>query len=133
MPRKRKYTATSALRHQLKMERVLLGRPSEETALAAARAINAEWSQAYGNYREVYRKLKEYLGKAHPDVPSGLYGLYRSFLFKALANVPKGASPDAIIDEFAKKCRLDVAVMRDVLEQFGMHIERSEEELVTSK
>jgi hypothetical protein len=133
MPRKRKYTATSSLRHQLKMERVFLGRPSEETAIATARAVSAEWSQAFGNYREVYRKLKEYLGRAHPEVPPGLYGFYRSFLFKALANVPEGTSPDSIIDDFIKKCGLDAGVMRDVLEQFGVHIERSEEEVVTSK
>jgi len=133
MPRKRKYTATSALRHQYKMERVLLGKPSEETSVALARAINSEWSQAFGNIREAYRKLKEYLGKKHPDVPVGLYAFYRSFLLKAMKNIPIGASPDALIEEFRKKCGLDPTVMADVLEYFGLITEKTEEETVTAK
>jgi len=133
MARKRKYTASSSARHKLKMERIFSAGVSPETAREVASAVNSEWANAFGTIREAYRKMKEYLGKAHPEVPIGLYGLYRSFVLKAMKHIPTGASPDSLIDEFVKKCGLDAGVMSDLLQYFGLAIEKAQEETVTAK
>jgi len=130
--RKRVYTSTSPLRHKAKMERVFLGKVTEPTGVALATAINAEWERGFGTYKEAYRKLKEWLAQAHPDVPRGLYGLYRSFLFKAMKEIPSGADPQGLINEFASKCGLDPNVLAAILEYFGLAQVKSGEEVSKS-
>jgi len=65
-----------------------------------------------------YIRLKEYLGRVHPEVPRGLYGLYRSFLLKAQKEIPKGADPEGIIDYFVRRCGLDPNVLMDIHRKF---------------
>jgi hypothetical protein len=133
MPRKRKYTGSSALRHRLKMERVLLGHPTESTGSAAAAAINAEWEFAFGDFKEAYAKLKGWLSSKHPDVPKGQYAFYRSFLFRAKRLIPIGYSPESIVDAFITSCGLREDVCWDILEYFGLATKRETEEAVPAK
>jgi hypothetical protein len=133
MPRKRKYTGSSALRHKLKMERVLLGRPTEPTAAAAATAINAEWEFAFGPFKDDYARLKAWLSSKYPDVPRGQYAFYRSFLFRSKRLIPMGYDPAAIIDAFGVSCGLREDVCWDILEQFGLATKRETEEAVPAK
>jgi len=133
MARKKKFTETSALRHKVAMERIFSAGVSEETAREVANAVNNAWIRAFGAIHKDYMRLKEYLGKAHPEVPAGLYGLYRSFLLKAQKEIPTGRNPEELIDEFSRKCGLDPVVLRDILEHFSPSYEKPTEEAEVAK
>lgn len=131
MARRKSYKATSPVKHLYKMERLLYGKPSEETALALARASNQEWAMKFGKLRDAYRQMKEFLKASHPEVPVGQYGLYRSFLLRALARIPNGEDPETIVEAFRVKCGLDTGVMWDILEFFNLASRKNEEEVAS--
>ena len=76
------------------------------------------WIQAFIPIHEDYMRLKEYLRRAHSEVPRGLYGLYRSFLLKAQKEIQRGTDPERIIDYFVRRCGLDPNVLRDIYRKF---------------
>ena len=131
MPRRKTYKATSPIKHLYKMERLLYGEPSKETALALAQASNQEWAMKFGKLRDAYRQLKEFLKAEHPEVPVGQYAFYRSFLLRALARIPNGEPPEYIIESFRIKCGLDEGVMWDILEFFNLASRKNETQTVT--
>jgi len=133
MPKRRDYRPSSPWRHQAKMERLILGKVTEETGIAMARSITTEWTRRYGDFNEAYRKMRQFLLSKHPDFPKGQLGLYRSFLFKALKEIPAGADPEALVDEFKVKCGLDPSIMYEILEYFGLYKREAEEEVVTKQ
>ncbi|PMQ00719.1 MAG: hypothetical protein CBR30_09690 [Dictyoglomus sp. NZ13-RE01] len=128
MARKRVFNMATPVKMQGKLERLLIGRISEETALTLARLGASQWNESFGVYKRLYEQMKTILQKQFPDVPHGQYGLYRSFMLKAYKSIPKGADPEALISDYVKITGVREDVLRYLLDYFGLITERSGEE-----
>lgn len=126
MAKSKKYRPSSAIRYQAKMEKFLRGRVRDSKA--AAFVATSQWTLKFSAYHEAYLRLEQFLASVHPEVPKGLYGFYRSFLFKAMKKameeIPNSADVDNLTEEFKKKLGLDEKIMRDILRYFGLDYTR---------
>jgi len=133
MAKKRQLRPTTEIRYRMKMERQYKGQVSEETAREFAASVAQYWGIRFGSFHRDYDRLKEWLARAHPEVPSALYAYYKAFLSHAQKQIPAGYKPDAVMDYFQKKAGLDPQVMREILELWGLLTERSQTEATTKQ
>jgi len=78
MAKRRTYSATSPIRHRMKMYRLVAGNVSPELAMEFADMVNVEWASGYGTYKDLWRRFKAMGIK----IPPGLRGIVRSGLFR---------------------------------------------------
>jgi len=133
MAKKRVLRTTSDIRYRMKMERQFRGQVSEETAKEFAAAATSHWSMRFGEFHSDYVRLKEWLSKAHPEVPVAHYAYYKAFLSHARKQIPGGYAPEAIVDYFQKKAGLDPNIMREILTLWGFVTERTQTEVTTKQ
>jgi len=121
MTKSKEYRQTTTPRYRLKIYRQMAGQTDPELVKEFANSVEAEWNEKFGKYREAYEWLKQFLGNPQntggKTVPKALYGLYRSFLFKAMKRVPAGDDPQTIIDYFEEHAGLDSNVMWEILQK----------------
>jgi len=133
MAKKRQLKPTSGVRYRMKMERQYRGQVSEETAREFAAVVAEWWNLRWGQYHGDYTRLKEWLARAHPEVPVAHYAYYKAFLSHAQKQIPAGYSPDAVIEYFRKKAGLDPRIMQEILSLWGLITERTETEATTKQ
>jgi len=80
MAKRRTYSATSPIRHRMKMYRLVAGNISPELAIEFADMVNVEWASKYGTYRDLWLRFKA----TGIKIPPGLRGIVRSGLFKCI-------------------------------------------------
>jgi len=133
MTRSKELRATTPVRYRLKMYRLFSGMTAPDLAKEASDVVLAQWNLKFGAYHEAYLKMKQFLLATHPDLPKGQLGYYRSFLFRAMKQIPAGYDPEDLIEEFHKKLGLDPVIMREILDYFGLSYNRPREEATTNR
>jgi len=121
MTKSKEYRQTSTPRYRLKMYRQMVGQVDPALAMEFTNSVEAQWNAKFGRFRESYEWLRQFLDNPNNTdgkvVPKAQYGLYRSFLFKAMKRVPAGDDPQTIIDYFEEHAGLDADVMWAILQK----------------
>ena len=133
MAKNRHLSYTSTPRYRLKMYRLFGGQEYSQLALEVSDMAQAKWNEEYGRFHNAYLRMKDYILRNHPNVPVAQLGLYRSFLFKAMKEIPNGADPEDLINEFQKKAGLDTTIMREILALPDLQVSKSETEVTPKK
>jgi len=133
MAKNRQLGYTSSPRYRLKMYRLFAGQVEPQLALEVSDMALAKWNEEYGRFHNAYKQMKDYILRNHPNVPVALLGLYRSFLFKAMKEIPNGADPEELINEFQKKAGLDPVIMREILALPALQNSKPESEVTPKK
>jgi hypothetical protein len=115
MARKRREGITSYPRYRGKMYSVAYGifNGNAELALEYANALASARASGFGVYKEAYRVAIPVLQRN--EVPSALWGLYRSFIMELINKVQgrRLATVDEIIDKWVD-LGLDGGILREV-------------------
>jgi len=117
MARQRKWKASTPVRFQGKMATLLAHRLGD-TAPVVASLATSEYVGRIANYRQAYETAKLVLQEN--GVPKGLWGLYRSFVMKAVKEGSKGYPLDGIVEYFERQVGLDRGVMNEILDRLGL-------------
>ena len=120
MVKTKRYSKTSVPRYAGKVYEVLKARLGEEYAKQAAAEVQSRWEDGFIPYHSLYVILRTFLEKRHPEIPVGMYGLYRSFLYYAWKEINTGTPYTAVLDRFEHKLGLSRTVMMDILNEFGL-------------
>jgi len=124
MAKRRTYSATSPIRHRMKMYRLVAGNVSPELATEFADMVNVEWASKYGTYRDLWLRFKAMGIK----IPPGLRGLVRSGIFKCIKMVQTDGveALETCLRLYARKSGLSPEYI-DAIRKFIEHEIESEE------
>ena len=115
------YRDSTDIRYEGKQYVQFAGRFGSEYAQKVAPEVYRDWKARFEPYREKYAELKAYLEQKYPNIPKGMYGLYRSFLFYAYKHIQTGSSPEEVIKRFENNLSLKRDVMESILRHFGLY------------
>jgi len=124
MAKRRTYSATSPIRHRMKMYRLVAGNVSPELAIEFADMVNVEWASKYGVYRDMWKRAE----KLFQEVPPGLRGLIRSGIFKCFKQVTTDGEEylDECLSRYQAKTQLPPDIIDDMKRFIKSEIQRRE-------
>jgi len=128
MPRKKRISPTSGHRYRVKAMRVhgfgMPPRVIETTIHELALLQEGQRQEKYAPYHDAWLKAREKLQELH--VPSGQWGLYRSFVMELINKVSKRGllTVEQLIEMTVKKSGLDPAIMRELADHLGFEVEK---------
>jgi hypothetical protein len=128
MPKKKRIGPTTGHRYRVKAMRVhgfgMPPRVLETTIHELALLQEGQRQEGFAPYHDAWLKAKEKLQAL--NVPSGLWGLYRSFVMELINKVSRRGllSLEQLIEITVKKTGLDADVMRELADHLGFEVEK---------